>query len=88
MFNVRLKPLTSLKDGESGTVKEIAGGMGVARRLQALGVRIGKKITKVSGMFMFGPITIKVGGTQIGIGHGMARKIIVAVPGGRHEVSR
>jgi ferrous iron transport protein A len=79
MFSAQTKPLTSLKDGESGIVKEITGGMGVAKRLHALGIRLGKKITKKSGMFLWGPITVQVGGTQIGIGHGMASKIIVEV---------
>jgi ferrous iron transport protein A len=77
MFVKKKKLLTGMRAGESGTVVEIAGGMGALRRLQALGIRVGKKITKTSEAFMRGPVTVKVGGAQIGIGYGMASKIIV-----------
>ncbi|MFH1826676.1 MAG: FeoA family protein [bacterium] len=73
------KKLTDLKNGQSGAVVRIEGGQGVARRLEAMGVRIGKQIRKISGMFIFGPVTIQVGQTQISIGHGMAAKIMVDV---------
>ena len=58
-------------------VAGIAGGLGVIRRLENLGIRPGKKITKVSGMFMRGPVTVRVGHTQAGIGFGMASKVMV-----------
>ncbi len=70
-------PLTDLAAGESGLVVEIQGGGQVARRLESMGIRIGKKITKVGGMFMHGPLTVQIGHTKIGIGHGMAEKIMV-----------
>jgi ferrous iron transport protein A len=63
--------------GQSGTVVDIAGGYGLVRRLQALGLRSGKRVTKVSSMFGRGPVTVKVGTTQIALGFGMARKILV-----------
>ncbi|MEA3493146.1 MAG: FeoA family protein [Candidatus Margulisiibacteriota bacterium] len=72
-------PLNNMKTGESGIVREILGGSGLFRRLQALGLRVGMQITKKSGAFLWGPVTAQVGGTQIGIGHGMAAKIIVEV---------
>jgi Fe2+ transport system protein FeoA len=45
--------------------------------LEALGIRNGKKIKKLSSMFMRGPVTVQVGQTRISIGYGMASKIIV-----------
>ncbi|MEE8637434.1 MAG: FeoA family protein [Candidatus Margulisiibacteriota bacterium] len=71
--------LTEMGIGENGIVVDILGGRGAFRRLEALGVRIGKKITKKSRGFLWGPVTVQVGGTQIGIGHGMASKVIVEV---------
>ena len=71
--------LTEMKAGEKGMVVDVLGGRGAFRRLEALGIRIGKKITKVSRGFLWGPVTVQAGGTQIGIGHGMASKIMVEV---------
>ncbi|MCX5782330.1 MAG: FeoA family protein [Elusimicrobia bacterium] len=71
--------LTDLDAGLSGTVKEIAGGFGAIRRLRALGFGVGDHITKLSGMHMRGPVIIKVRGTHIAIGYGIASKIIVEV---------
>jgi len=71
--------LTQLKEGESGVVEEIQGGFGLTRRLESLGLRAGKKVTKVSSQLMRGPITIRIGNSQIAIGFGMAKKIILRV---------
>ena len=49
----------------------------MVNRLSALGIRPGKRITKVSSMFMRGPVTIQIDNAQVGIGFGMASKIIV-----------
>jgi ferrous iron transport protein A len=71
--------LTRMQQGETGLVKEIQGGHGMIRRLQRLGVRAGKKITKVSSHFWRGPQTIEVDNMQIAIGHGIARRIFVEI---------
>ncbi|MBE0415402.1 MAG: ferrous iron transport protein A [Dehalococcoidia bacterium] len=68
-----------MQAGQSGTVIEILGGHGLVNRLSSLGIRPGKRITKVSSIFMRGPVTIQVGQTQIAIGFGMAGKILVEV---------
>lgn len=72
-------PLTEMKSGESGIVVNVLGGHGFVSRLNAMGIRLCKKITKVSSMLMRGPITINVDNTTIAIGHGMAQRIIVEV---------
>ena len=70
-------PLTLLKTSQSGKVVQIQGGMGLVNRLSALGIRPGKRITKVSSMMMRGPVTVQVDGTQVAMGFGMARRVIV-----------
>jgi len=71
--------LTQLQPGESGVIKEISGGYGLARKLQSMGMRQGKKITKVSSHFWRGPQTIEIDNLQVAIGFGMARRILIQV---------
>lgn len=71
--------LASMKAGESGIVADFLDGHGFINRLNALGIRLCKKITKVNSMLMRGPIIVDVDGMKIAIGHGMAHRIIVEV---------
>ena len=71
--------LTQMQPGETGIVKEIQGGHGLMRRLQSMGVRPEKRITKVSSHFWRGPQTVEVDNMQIAVGFGMARRILVEV---------
>jgi ferrous iron transport protein A len=69
--------LTQLEEGESGVVVDIQGGYGFIRRLESLGIRVGKKVTKVSSQLMRGPITVRIDNYQVALGFGMAKKIFV-----------
>ena len=69
--------LRQMQFGQKGRVVQIQGGVRLASRLSALGVRPGTRITKISSMIMRGPITIQSGNTQLAVGFGMANKIIV-----------
>ena len=69
--------LAQMRTGQSGVVVQIKGGHGLVNRLNSLGLRPGKRITKTSSMIMRGPVTIEVDRTQIAIGFGMADRIIV-----------
>jgi len=69
--------LSRMRAGQSGVVFQIQGGQGMINRLGALGIRPGKRVTKVSSMFMRGPITIQVGNGRVAIGFGMAKRIVV-----------
>jgi len=69
--------LTQMPTGQSGLVAEIRGGHGMVNRLSALGIRPGKRITKVSGGFIRGPVTVQVDRNQVAIGFGMAMHIII-----------
>ncbi len=69
--------LRQLKSGQSGIVAQIQGGHDLINRLSALGIRPGKRITKVGSMFMRGPVTVQLDSTQVAIGFDMANKVIV-----------
>ena len=69
--------LSRMQASQSGIVVQVQGGYGLINRLSALGIRPGQKVTKVSSMFMRGPVTIQVGNAQVAIGFGMANKVIV-----------
>jgi ferrous iron transport protein A len=69
--------LTRLQEGESGVVMDIQGGYGLTRRLESLGIRVGKKVTKISSQLIHGPVTIQIDNSQVAIGFGMAKKILV-----------
>ena len=71
--------LTQLKSGQKGIVVEIQGGRGLISHLQRMGVRSGKKITKVSAQLLRGPQILKVDNSQFAVGFGMARKILIEV---------
>jgi len=66
-------------EGESGVVVDIQGGYGLIRRLESLGIRVGKKVTKVSSQFMRGPVTVRIDNYQVALGFGMARKVLVEI---------
>ncbi len=69
--------LAGMQIGQSGVVVQIQGGHGLVNRLNSLGIRPGKRLTKISSMIMRGPVTIEVDRAQVAIGFGMARRIIV-----------
>ena len=77
MLNKKQTPLARLQSGQRGTIVQIEAGHGLVNRLAALGIRPGKRITKVSSMLMRGPVTIEVDRTQVAIGFGMANRVIV-----------
>jgi len=71
--------LADMKVNQIGTVIRVDGGAGLAKRLEAMGIREGKNITKLNCMMMRGPIIVKINGCQVALGRGMAKKIMVEV---------
>lgn len=59
--------IASIPPGESG------------QRLEALGLRAGKRIHKISGMPWSGPITLELGGRHFAIAHNVAAQIEVTL---------
>ena len=72
-----LKDLTQIKKGNTVKVVEINGGQQFRKKIDAIGLRVGSQITKISAQVLNGPITIKIGSTKLALGHGMAKKILV-----------
>jgi len=66
-----------MRTGERGVVVSISGGWGMTRRLEHLGLRPGKALTKVSSQFMAGPVTVMVDGRQVAMGRGIASRILL-----------
>ena len=71
--------LTEMKAGQTGKVAGISGGRGMNSRLEAMGFKVGKKLTKTSSMLLRGPVTVKIGTTQVALGYGIANKVLVEV---------
>jgi len=71
--------LVRMPSGQKGTIVEINGGYGLARKLDALGIRVGKEITKTSAQLMRGPVLLRQGHTQAALGFGMASKVFVEI---------
>ena len=71
------KDLTQLEERETGVVVGIQGGHGLAHRLESLGIRVGKNVTKVSSQLLRGPVTVRIDNSEVAMGFGMARKITV-----------
>ena len=86
MSDRKIVTLRQMQSRQSGKVVQIQGGFGLVNRLSALGIRPGKRITKVSSMLMRGPVTIQVGNTQVALGFGMANKIIVELEGSQDDM--
>ncbi len=71
-----LIPLALLSEGCEGAVVEITGGRGVARRLSELGFNPDVRVKVISSHFP-GPVVVSVRGSRIGLGRGVAMKILV-----------
>lgn len=71
--------LVELAPNMIGKVVEIQGGYGMIRKLDTLGIRPGVEVRKISSQLMRGPVMVEVERSQVGIGFGMARKILVEV---------
>ncbi len=69
--------LTVMRAGQSGVIVQVEGGPGMVQRLSAMGLRPGKRITKISSMLMRGPVTVQVDRGQVAVGYGMANRIMV-----------
>jgi ferrous iron transport protein A len=71
--------VAQMRTGQTGTVVGVMGGPGLVRRLDAMGIRPGKPVTKISSTLFHGPVTISVNSSRVAVGFGMARRIIVTV---------
>lgn len=88
--NGRKKPLGSMGDrislarmraGQRGKIIRISGGHSIACKLEALGIRQGEEIKKISNQWMRGPVLLQHGHSQLAFGFGMASKVLVEIIG-------
>jgi ferrous iron transport protein A len=70
-------PLSMLSAGEEAQLVDVRGGHGIRRRLSAMGLNPGMKVTVVQNA-MRGPIILGVMDSRIALGRGMAHKILVS----------
>jgi len=70
-------PLDRMRDGEVGEIARICGGGGIMRRLLELGLAPGVRVRLLSDAGSVGPVIVRVGEARIGIGRGMARRVLV-----------
>jgi Fe2+ transport system protein FeoA len=71
--------LARMNSGQSGKVIVVRGGHGLVKRLESMGIRQGVTIEKVSSQIMHGPVIVRIGMTQVAIGFGMSRHVVVEI---------
>ena len=71
-----MMPLIYGEPGKQYEIVSIFGGRGLAKKLLEMGIRPGEIIKIVSNSFG-GPILLAINNSRIGIGRGMAGKIII-----------
>lgn len=73
--------LARMRAGQKGKIIRISGGHGIADKLEALGIREGQEIKKISEQWMRGPVLLQHGNTQLALGFGLASKVLVEITG-------
>ena len=77
-----VRPLSQLKVSEQGVVIALNGGRQFVNRLIGMGLSVGSRVQVIQGANgRPGPVLVAAGGARLGIGHGMAEKVSVAVDG-------
>lgn len=71
--------VAQMKPRQSGLVVAIEAGRGMTERLRAMGLRPGVVVTKTSGQPLRGPVTLRLGSTEIAVGHRLAQRVLVEV---------
>lgn len=67
--------LAALRDGERAVIKDVAGGGQLQTRLENMGLRPGKVVTKLGAMPARGPVTVECDGFRVALGQGIARLV-------------
>jgi ferrous iron transport protein A len=70
--------LDRMTKGSRGRIVEVVGGRGVTLKLSAQGIVPGATVQKTSEL-RGGPVLLRVGGTQVAVGRGLARHVLVEV---------
>lgn len=75
--DIKVVPLTALLPGERARIVALEHGGGRRHRFRTMGMMEGKIVEIVATQPARGPVVINVEGTQIAIGRGMARRILI-----------
>lgn len=78
--------LIDLPENQTAIIKEIKGGYCLLKKMECIGIRVGKSIAKVNGKR--GPQIIRIDNLQIAIGFGMAKHIVVEIKDEENFISR
>ncbi len=71
------KSLIELNVKEEAEIVSFNGSSLMNRRLEGMGIRQGKMISRISSQYIRGPVIVSVDGHQAAMGRGMAMKLIV-----------
>ena len=71
--------LVEMATDRHGTVLAVEGGRALTARLDVMGIRPGVTLVKVSGSYLRGPVTVRLGNARLAIGFGMASKVVVGL---------
>lgn len=74
---IRGQVLATLGNGEQAVIDSILGGAQMQARLENMGLRPGKLVTRLSAMPSGGPIMVECGGTRVALGRGIAQHVRV-----------
>lgn len=74
----KTKSLLQLQVGEKGIIAQIKGGQGACKRLNELGLVPGVEI-EIANKVTSGPVMIRVKGSKLALGRGLARKVEVLI---------
>lgn len=69
--------LTSLREGERGTIAHAFGGFGLVRRLAEMGLTPGVEVKLLRKGPFRGPLEVEVRGVALALGYGVASKVFV-----------
>ncbi|UCD95973.1 MAG: ferrous iron transport protein A [Candidatus Bathyarchaeota archaeon] len=86
------RSLVQLKDGESGIIVSINDASphnsghhrhrwGFRKRLEDMGLTPGTKVTLIRSAPFHGPVELRVRGSKLALGRGMAKRVFVKVDG-------
>lgn len=71
--------LLQVQDDRYATIKSIPNDE-AGQRLEALGLRVGKRVKKISGMPFEGPVTVMLDGRHFAVAHAVALHVEVEGP--------
>ena len=74
---VQLLTLDQIEKDRQVIVVEIEGGWKIRQRLNQMGIHPNDRILVKRSGVMGGPILVQIHGTEVAIGRGMARKIVI-----------